>query len=153
MPDIEQQQIVEWLEEAGRSWELVEQPEARFNIAFEYPREGGGYTHAASDRPDRVIIMRGVTISEEHRQALTDLGTDGFAAFRFALLRDLLRLGDLTYRITGDASQNRMEDILIQQEMLAEDLTRSSFFGVAQHIYNTSLLVMIHVRRALGQMP
>ena len=152
MPDIEQQQIVEWLEETGRSWQLVEQPEARFNIAFEYPREGGGYIHAASVRPDQVSIIRGLSISEEHRQALTDLGTDGFAAFRFALLRDLLR-ADVTYRITGDPSTNSMDGIQLQQEMLAEDLTRSSFFGLVQRIHNTALLVLIHVRHAVGQMP
>ena len=153
MPDIEQQQIMDWLEHAGYTFELVKQPEARFNIAFLYPTKEGGYIHAASAKPDQVSIIQALTVSEEHRQALTDLGTDGFAAFRFALLRDLLRLGDVTYRMTGDASANRMDDIKLQQEILAEDLTRSSFFRVVQRIYSTALLVTIHIRRAVGKMP
>ena len=153
MPDIEQQQIMEWLEDAGYSFELVEQSKVRFNIAFRHPPKEGGYVHAASAKPDRLSIIKGLSVTEEHQQALTDLGTDGFAAFRFALLRDLLRLADMTYSITGDASQNRMDGIQLQQDIPAEDLTRSSFFATVQRIYSTALLVVIHVRRAAGKMP
>ena len=79
MPDIDQEQITDWLEEFGFKWELVEQPEARFNIAFEYPSEGGGYTHVASLAPHSVLVMRAISVAKEHRQSLTELGIDGYA--------------------------------------------------------------------------
>lgn len=152
MPDIKQQQIVDWLEEAEHKWELTKEPKARFNIAFEYPREGGGYMHAASHKPDRISIIRALLVSEEHRQALTELGTDGFATFRFGLLRDLLRIGDVTYNLTGE-TENSMDGIILQREIFVDDLTRSTFFSVVRCVFNTALLVTIHVRRAVGQMP
>ena len=152
MPDIEQKLITDWLDESGYSWESVDQPEARFNIAFEYPRRGGGYTHALSLVPQSVVLMRGISVSEEHRQRLAELDFDGFAAFRFGLLQDLLRSG-LQYRITGEAADSRMNDVLLQRDLWVEELTHVRFLHLAQQIHSMALLVMIHVRRAVGQMP
>jgi len=158
---ISQKLIESWLSDESVRYEPLEaQGDAQWQLLVGYPQVDSNLNVIAV-KPDQsaLVIRRDITVSPEHRSMLKGLSGNDFQEYKYQLVRDLL-CSRVQYRLEfddeseGESTEGNvpqdLKQVILQEVLLEEGVTKSSFFNSMLEVFDAGILVVVHTRKAIG---
>lgn len=148
---IEKSEVKELLDTLSYRYSEVEQLEGAvgWSIEVDYPStDAPAVVSAQEGEPIFLVVSRGLTVAEEHRDIIGAFPTDQYSRLRFDLMRDLL-LKDVLFRFEDGPGNQEMKAVRVGVEVWEGDLTPGSLKKALQRIVDAILLTRARIRKAV----
>ncbi|MFO8109208.1 MAG: DUF2299 family protein [Thermoplasmata archaeon] len=142
-------QILEWLDDDDREYDLDEHPRLNWLIQLKH---GGRVILLGNpkDYPKRLEVVYKLTVSGEHKQIISSMNPKTRAGFERAFIM-LLSQNSVIYNIRRD-DQGCPENVVIKKHLYDEDINRTLFFDTIQSLINVGMRTSVHFQ-SLGGVP
>ncbi len=139
--------ILKWFDEEKREYEELEHDKLNWFIKLKH----GDRTVLLGnpmDYPMRLELVYKLSVSQEHRDVISNLDPNNRGGFEKALVL-ILSHDSIIYNIIRKEN-NLPESIVIKKHLYEEDLTRTMLFDGIQSLINIGLRATIHFQSLGG---
>ena len=99
---------------------------------------------------DLLEVARGTQLSDEHLEVIRAMPPGAYDQLKFEILRDLLVLQGIRYRLVSEA-EGRLSEFVLSAMLVESHFTRADLYSAMDRVYSASLLPAIHIQRIAGE--